>query len=75
VIPAGEAGHGADVADDRGGDDRAHAEQPGQARPGRPDRRGELLSGIEQLSVDAAKVADEEPRRARSGLPQRPRPA
>ena len=36
VIPVREAGHLADVADDRGGDDRAHPEQPGQAGPGRP---------------------------------------
>jgi hypothetical protein len=59
VAPAGEAGHGADVADDRGGDDRADAEQPGQAGAGRGDRGGELLAGLADPGVDAAQVLDE----------------
>jgi hypothetical protein len=36
-VPAAEAGHIADVADDGGSDDRADPEQPGQAGPGRGD--------------------------------------
>jgi hypothetical protein len=35
VIPVREAGHGADIPDDRGGDHRADPKQPGQAGPGR----------------------------------------
>src|SRR5215470_6089719 len=58
VIPAAEAGHVADVADDGGGDDGADPEQPGQAGAGRPDSDGELLPGLAQLGVDAAQVLD-----------------
>src|SRR5690348_11315262 len=58
-IPARKAGHLADVADDRGGDDRAHPEQPGQAGAGRPDRLSELLSRLTDPDVDAAQVLGE----------------
>jgi hypothetical protein len=43
-VPAAEAGHIADVADDRSGDDRPDSEQPGQAGPGRGGG-GELTAG------------------------------
>ena len=59
MIPAGEAGHMPDVTDDRGGDDRAHPEQPGQAGPGGADRDGQLLPGVADPGVDAAQVLGE----------------
>src|SRR5882757_4765609 len=59
VVPAGKAGHVADVADDSGGDDRAHPEKPGQARPSRLDRGGELGPGLADPGVDAAQVLGE----------------
>src|SRR5262249_11409199 len=59
VIPSGEAGHVADVADDGGGDDRADPEQPGQAGAGRLDRYGQLLPGLADLGVDATQVIHE----------------
>jgi hypothetical protein len=59
VIPAGKAGHVANVADDRGGDDRPGSEQPSQAGPGRPDRYGQLLPGLADLGVDMAQVLGE----------------
>ena len=59
MVPAGEAGHVADIADDGGGDDRADPEQAGQGGAGRPHRGGELLPGLAQLGVDAAQVLEE----------------
>jgi hypothetical protein len=59
VIPAGEAGHVADVANDRGGDHRADPEQLGQAGPGRGDGNRELLSGVAHLCAGAAQVGGE----------------
>ena len=59
VIPAGKPGHVADVADNSSGDDRADAEQPGQAGPGRLHGSGELLAGLADLGVDAAQVLQE----------------
>ena len=58
-VPAAEAGHVADVADDSGSDNRAGPEQPGQAGPGRLDGDGELLPGLADPGVDAAQVIDE----------------
>jgi hypothetical protein len=58
-VPAGEAGHVADVADDRGGDDRADPEQRGQAGPGRGDRRGGFLPGLADPRVGAAQILGE----------------
>jgi len=46
----------ADVADDRGSDDRAHPKQPGQAGPGRGDRGGGFLPGLADRRVNAAQV-------------------
>jgi hypothetical protein len=45
-----------DVADDRGSDDRAHPEQPGQAGPGRPDRGGGFLPGLADPRIDPAQI-------------------
>jgi len=59
VVPAGEAGHVADVADNSGGDDRADAEQPGQAGAGRGHGSGEFLAGLADPGVDAAQVLQE----------------
>jgi hypothetical protein len=53
-VPAAEAGHIADVADDGRSDDRADSEQPGQAGPGRLHGDGELLPGLADPGVDAA---------------------
>ena len=43
MVPAGEPGHGDDVADDGGGDDRPDAGHLGEAGAGCRDRGGELL--------------------------------
>ena len=59
MVPAGKAGHVADVADDYGGDDGPDAVQPGQARPGRLDSAGELLAGLADPGIDAAQVLGE----------------
>jgi hypothetical protein len=59
VVPAGETGHVADVADDGGGDDRADTEQPGQAGAGRLHGSGGFLPGLADLGVDAAQVIQE----------------
>ena len=59
MVPAAKAGHVADVADHGGGDDRADAEQPGQAGPGRGDGDGELLAGLPDPGIDAAQVIKE----------------
>lgn len=59
MIPAGEAGHVADVADDGGGADRAYPKQPGQASRGCPDGGGGLLPGLADLGVDAAQILGE----------------
>ena len=54
MIPAGEAGHLADVADDCGGGHRAGPEQPGQAGPRRGDRGGGLLPGLADPGIHGA---------------------
>jgi hypothetical protein len=59
VVPAGEPGHLADIADDGGSDDRADPEQPGQAGPGRGDRDRQLLAGLPDPGIDAAQVLKE----------------
>jgi hypothetical protein len=59
VVPAGEPEHLAHVADHGAGDDRADAEQTGQAGAGDPDRCGQLLVGVAQLGIEAADVVDE----------------
>jgi hypothetical protein len=59
VIPAGKPGHVADIADHRGGDDRADPEQPGQARPGRSHGDRELLAGLPDPGIDPAQVLQE----------------
>jgi len=59
VISVSEAGHLADLADRRGRDDGADAEQPGQRGAGGPDGGGELLLGIAHLGIDAAQVRQE----------------
>jgi hypothetical protein len=56
AVPAAEAGHVADVADDGRGDDRADPGQPGQAGAGRGDGNSELLPGLVQPRVDAPQV-------------------
>jgi len=56
VIPAREPGRLTGTADDGGGDDRADAEQPGQASPARPHCGGELLPGLARLGVDVPQV-------------------
>jgi hypothetical protein len=73
VIPARKAGHGADVADDRGGDDRAHPEQPGQAGAGRPDRLSGLPSRLADPDVDAAQILGELGGELPAGRLHRPR--
>jgi hypothetical protein len=59
VVPAGEPEHLAHVADHGAGDDRADAEQAGQAGARGPDRGGQLLVGVAQLGVEAADVGQE----------------
>jgi hypothetical protein len=59
MVPAGKPGHVADVTDDGGGDNRADAEQPGQADAGRLHGSGELLAGLSDPDVDAAQVIKE----------------
>jgi hypothetical protein len=59
VLSAGEPGHLAHVADDGASDDRADAEEPGQAGAGGFDRRGQLLVGLAQLGIEAADVGEE----------------
>ena len=59
MVPAGEPGHGDDVADDGGGDDRPDAEHLGEGGPGGPDRGGEFLTGAAQLGVQVAHVLEE----------------
>jgi len=59
AVPAGEAGHIADIADHGGGDDRADAEDAGEGRPGRPDHEGQLLLRLAQLGIQAAQVGGE----------------
>jgi hypothetical protein len=45
MVPAGEPGDIAGLADDDGGDDRAHAENLGESGAGGLDRRCQLLPG------------------------------
>ncbi len=59
MVPAAEAGHIADVADDSGSDNWADPGQPGQAGPGRGDGDGELVPGLADPGVDAAQVIGE----------------
>jgi hypothetical protein len=56
VVPVREPEHLAHVADDGAGDDRADAEDPGQAGAGGLHRRGQLLVGVAQLDTGAADV-------------------
>ena len=58
MVPAREAGHVADIADDGGGNHRAHPEDLGEAGAGGLDRGVELLPGLAHLRVDAAQVLD-----------------
>jgi hypothetical protein len=59
VVPASEPEHLADVADHGAGDDRADAEQAGQAGAGGFDRHGQFLVGVAQLGIQAADVGEE----------------
>ena len=59
VVPATEAGHVADVADDGGSDDGADAEQPGQAGASRLHGSGGRRAGLADLGIDAAQVIEE----------------
>ena len=59
VVPAREAGNVGDVADHGGGDDRAHAEDLGERRPGCLDHHGQLLLRLTHLDAGAAKVFQE----------------
>jgi hypothetical protein len=59
VIPAGEPGDVASVADHRAGDDRAHAEDLGEGSVARPDRCGQLLLGLAELGIEVAQVLEE----------------
>ena len=54
MVPAGEPGHGDDVADDGGGDDRPDAGHLGEAGAGCRDRGGRLLAGLAPLGVQVA---------------------
>ena len=63
----------ADVPDDRGGDDRAHPEQPGQAGPDRGDRGGGFLAGLADPRVDPAQVLGELGGELPAGRVHRPR--
>jgi len=54
MVPAGEPGHGDDVADDGGGDDRPDAEHLGEAGAGCRDRGGQLLVDLAPLVVQVA---------------------
>jgi hypothetical protein len=51
VVPAGEPGHGDDIADDGGGDDRPGAEHLGDAGAGGRDLDGQLLAGFAPLGI------------------------
>ena len=56
MVPAGEPGHVADIADDSGSDHRADTEDAGQAGPGGPHRRIDLFPGPADPAVDIAQV-------------------
>src|SRR5262249_31674138 len=56
---AGEPEHRADGADHGAGDDRADAEQAGQAGARGPDRGGQLLVRLAQLGIEAAEAGEE----------------
>jgi hypothetical protein len=73
VIPAGEAGHSADITDDGRGEDRANPEQPGQAGPDRPDRYRQLLPGLAERRVDAPQLLGERPGQLAAGRRNRVR--
>jgi hypothetical protein len=72
-VPVAEAGHVADVTDDRGGDDRAHPEQPGQAGAGRPDRGGGFRPGLADPGVEAAQILGQLGGELPAGRGRRPR--
>ena len=57
MVPAGEPGHGDDVADDGGGDDRPDAGHLGEAGTGCRDRGGQLLVDLAPLGVQMADAA------------------
>src|SRR5690349_22474604 len=54
AVPGGEPGHGDDIADDGGGNDRADAEDLREAGAGRLDRGGQLLLDLAPLGVQVA---------------------
>jgi hypothetical protein len=59
VIPAGEAGHVADLTDHRGGDDGAGAEDLGHGGARGLDRSRELVLGVSHLRAGPAQVVKE----------------
>ena len=59
MVPAGEPGHGDDVADDGGGDDRPDAGHLGEAGAGCRDRGGQLLLDLAPLGVQVADVGQQ----------------
>jgi hypothetical protein len=59
VVPAGEPGHGDDIADHGGGDDWAGAEDLGDAGAGCLDRGGQLLLDLAPQGVQVADVGQQ----------------
>ena len=59
MVPAGEPGHGDDVADHGGGDDRPGAGHLGKAGAGCRDRGGQLLADLAPLGVQVAEVGQQ----------------
>jgi hypothetical protein len=59
MAPAGEPGHGDDIADDGGRDDRPGAEDLGDAGTGCLDRGGQLLPGLAPLGIQVADVGQQ----------------
>jgi hypothetical protein len=59
MVPAGEPGHGDDIADHGGGDDRPDAEHLGEAGAGGRDRGGQLLLDLAPLGVQVADVGQQ----------------
>jgi hypothetical protein len=59
MVPAGEPGHGDDVADDGGGEDRPDAGHLGEAGAGCGDRGGRFLLGLAPLGVQVAGVGQQ----------------
>jgi hypothetical protein len=54
VVPASEPEHLSHVADHGAGDDRADAEDAGQAGTGGTDRCGQVLAGAAERGIEAA---------------------